>query len=243
MQTMQFRISFLFLALFTFLATLISAEAHAFKKPKEAPKPIRRETAAIDTPSWYGALSGSVNFVTDSTLHEVRGTGLSGTVTFDNDYGVALAVGRSLGIHTSMLSNVRLELEQSHRVSNAAKFIPNTGTAVTLDDETTMQTTMVNGYADFDSGAPWKPYLGLGLGIGRMSVSSNALNIDDTQTVFAYQGLAGMTYQPTSMRNAGIVFGYRYLGAVDPTFASSIGSDIDLEYAAHILELGARLRF
>lgn len=243
MTSVHFRISFLFLALFTFLASLISADAHAFKKPKEAAKPVKRQAATIDTPSWYGALHGSVNFVTDSTLHEVRGAGLSGTVTFDNDYGVSLAVGRSMGIQTSMLSNVRLELEQSHRVSNAAKFIPNTGTAVTLDDETTMQTTMVNGYADFDSGAPWKPYLGLGLGLGRMSVNSTTLNVDDTQAVFAYQGLAGMTYQPSSMRNAGIVFGYRYLGAMDPTFTSASGSEIDMEYAAHILELGARLRF
>ncbi len=72
---------------------------------------------------------------------------------------------------------------------------------------------MGNVYYDFNAGGTWVPYIGAGAGIAFEKVS--ALNAQDNNTVFAYQGIVGMGYNidPTWRVN----LEGRYFGTSTPT--------------------------
>lgn len=251
MTNAHFRVSFLFLALFTFLATLISSQAHAFSRAKNAQKAERTDEAPIErgnySPmeqrSWYVAVNGAMGFVSDASLHSTGGIGFDGKVAFDTGYGFSGAIGHSFGIHNNTFSNVRVEIEEGYYSNDMNKFTSSSNGTTDLSDSLTMQTTMLNVYADLDSNIAWKPYFGAGVGAGRIKAVSSSLNLDNTEAVVAYQGMAGVTYQPVSMHNTAFSAGYRYLTSSDPKFTSKNSSEETLSYASHILEMGMRLRF
>lgn len=190
---------------------------------------------------WYVAGSAGLAFYQNSANR-------SGTTSFDlsTDPGFAVtgAVGKELG------NGFRAEGELGYRqfaMDHGTVYRPggmgiSTGSA---SGNANAFSVMGNGYHDFSTNGPIKPYVGAGIGVARVALSdvtvggANAVN--DSDTVFAYQGMAGFSYQLTP--RATVYTGYRYFATLDPRFNDAAGQRITSEFASNNVELGYRLAF
>jgi opacity protein-like surface antigen len=196
-------------------------------------------------------VSGSAGgvFVMDSNVTASApavGGMLDADYSFDPGYGVSGAVGYDFG-------QFRLEGELSYREADLDSVTVNTvtGPGVTLTGLGTFPASgsgsifgfMANGWYDFDTGTPWVPYLGGGIG-GAM-VGFDVAGLDETDTVFAYQVGGGIGYEINS--NVTVSLGYRLLGTTSPTFEGPVAGfgnvEAEADVLTHNVELGLRVTF
>lgn len=195
-----------------------------------------------------------------------NGTGVGWTTEFDTGFTVAGAVGMRF------LDAFRGEIEVAYQsndvdthsgvtaggigldAEDAGVLITgsgNLGTSVgnlVADGQGSVDTlfVMANAYFDFGDDS-WiaKPYIGAGLGFGIVEVDyspSNTLIVDDTDTRFAYQVMAGLS--APILPNADLFGGYRYRATEDAeTDVALFNAGLDIENASHIVEAGIRFRF
>ena len=121
-----------------------------------------------------------------------------------------------------------------------------------VDGDVSAFTLMANLYYDIDADSGWKPYVGGGVGLSRLSISSRSRATgvtlaDDEDTVFAYKVGAGIGYdidvndETSGERPVTVSLDYRYFGTEDPTFRGSVtGTKFDTEQEGHYI--GASLK-
>jgi opacity protein-like surface antigen len=110
-----------------------------------------------------------------------------------------------------------------------------------VDGEAQMISVMANGFYDFDLGNGIRPFLGAGIGAGFYDLEAELLGVelvDDRDTVFAYQGLAGVSYAMTRDVSVGVL--YSYFATGDPSLSDAAGGSFDSEYSSHSLMLSIR---
>ncbi|MEM6682371.1 MAG: P44/Msp2 family outer membrane protein [Pseudomonadota bacterium] len=104
---------------------------------------------------------------------------------------------------------------------------------------------MANGYYDFKNDSAFTPYVGLGIGLGFVDVDyspSDTTIIQDSATKFAYQLMAGATYDLN--QSTGLYLGYRFRGTSSVGVEADLFSaDFEIENTASILEAGVRFAF
>ena len=104
---------------------------------------------------------------------------------------------------------------------------------------------MANAFYDFDTGSQFTPYVGVGAGVGFVSVEyepSAVAIINDNAVAFAYQAMAGVAYEVSPMMS--IFAGYRYRATLDPEVEATLFSaEFDIENRASIIEAGVRWTF
>ena len=176
------------------------------------------------------------------------GGSVTGDVEFDTGYGVSGALGHAWG-------PFRLEGEISYRKNDldqidvtsltvAGVIFTALGSA-DLGGDVSSLGFMANGYYDYDTGGPWVPFVGAGIGGARLNVDvtsvAGAVTIyDESDTVFAYQAGTGIGYKftPTIMAT----LSYRFFGTSDPTFDDGVDK-IEAEYRSHNIWAGLIVRF
>lgn len=193
------------------------------------------------------------------------GTSLGWTTEFENGYAVSGAFGRQFG------ANLRGEIELAYqsndieRHSNvraggilldnedAGVLITGSGNlgatvgALVDDGQGSVESTflMANAYYDFNPIGAFRPYVGGGLGVAMVDVDyspSDLPIISDDDTVFAYQAIAGASFD-LSDRTA-LFAQYRYRATEDAeTNVDLIPATLDIENSANLLEAGVRFRF
>lgn len=192
------------------------------------------------------------------------GTGLGWTTEFDEGYALSAALGRRYGafrgeIELAYQSN---DVDTHTNVGvgggpigaeDAGVLItgsPNIGVSVAdlvADGRGSIDTTflMANGYYDFTAVGPFTPYVGAGLGVGFVNVDyspSDVTIVDDDATVFAYQLIAGGSFD-ISDRTA-LFAQYRYRATEDvETDVALFDANLDVENTASVIEAGLRFRF
>jgi OOP family OmpA-OmpF porin len=144
---------------------------------------------------------------------------------------------------------LRSELELSYRRYEADRFGetpygPYHGTEGNL----TYLTGMVNGLIDFKTGTKLTPYLGIGIGMSRVSYNSvktkdgTTATIDNSDNVFAYQGMIGLAYEMSESWK--IDLEYRYFHTRDTTYRDASGTDISFDSNSnHSVIAGVRYLF
>ena len=212
---------------------------------------------------WYGSLGASAVFLEDSssTISDPLGS-VSFDTKFDTGFGLHGAIGHSW-------DGLRLEGEVSYRENDLDTFdITNVTLAGvgSLSDigngdfsgDVSALAFMANAWYDFNTGSPWKPFVGGGLGMARISIndaSITALTLlgvpinladpiplaDDDDWVFAYQIGAGLGYEVTPTTT--ISLGYRFFATADPDFTGIDDVPFDAEYHSHNIEIGLRISF
>jgi len=107
---------------------------------------------------------------------------------------------------------------------------------------------MVNLLYDFDTGTPWTPYIGGGIGFGRMNVANLTLpagfgRADDESNVIAFQGIAGISYRV--LETLQVFADYRYFATdeADINTTGRAGGSVDIDYASHTVMAGLRYLF
>ena len=115
------------------------------------------------------------------------GDSLASGLDFDSGYAVGLAVGFAYS------PNLGIEAEYLHRDADADLK----GTEERISGSTKSDAFMVNAIYEFvPAGAPgaMRPYAGLGLGVGDLSVDMDGEKVDSDYG-FAYQAILGIGYE------------------------------------------------
>lgn len=202
------------------LSTLILASGMASAKP------------AID--GWYSNVFGGFNQLPGSIS-----TSGSGVYWDHARYHFGYDVGGSIGYKSNPL---RYEAQFTYMDSETKRFSVNGFEPSLMAGESTASLLMANVYYDFPDMVPGiAPYIGGGIGYAYVTTRLGAgagsyyfYGLDVHDSVFAYQGTAGLTYN--FAENYAINIDYRYVGTSN---VSSFGKI----FQANLAEVGATYRF
>ena len=185
---------------------------------------------AADTEGWYVGADAGVNFAQDTKFDSTD------KVKFDTGYGILGQVGYDFR------GPLRAEAELGWRSNGVNKI--NAAKAKGSIDPATL---MFNVYYDFHNSSAFTPFLGVGIGAAYLNVDNArpkgvAKGVDDGDRVFAYQGIAGVSYALDN--NWSLKGSYHYLRTTDGRFKDkSDGTRADANYKSHALFVGFTYAF
>ena len=93
---------------------------------------------------------------------------------------------------------------------------------------------MLNGYYDFATGTSFIPYLGAGIGVGRISVNTSpvgANRVNSSGIGLGLQGIAGVGYQLDNNWTSSLE--YRYYTLQNSEVNLSNSNRVDMDYYSH----------
>ena len=157
--------------------------------------------SAANIDGWYVSLEGGGNWIDDNdTLNAFNG-GLptTSTIEFDSGWAVLSSVGYGM-------NGFRVELEGGYRANEFAS------TPGSFNE----WSAMVNFLYDIRVTNTVRLSLGAGAGGDFANLKLDAINFDEDQWNFAYQGIAGLSYALS--KRLDLVVNYRYLRVVEPEF-------------------------
>ena len=182
----------------------------------------------------FVGIMGGANFSGDQDISGT-GAGINRSVDTDTGWAVLPSIGYRYG------NGVRTELELGYRsndVDSLSGVAGGTG-------ELTAKSAMLNLLYDFNIGGRFSPYIGGGLGYAQIDYDGvapvGAGRIDDEDNVFAYQGIAGVSYWLNN--SVELAAEYRYFATQDPDFRTSAGVPVEGEYDGHAALVGLRFNF
>ncbi len=189
---------------------------------------------------WYASMFGAGTLINDRGA-EV--SGVHGKVAFNNGYGLLFAGGREFNFGTMV--DLRAELELGWRRNGVDSF-SFAGTSYQADGHMDAYSLMGNFYYDIKTQSNFTPYIGFGLGVAdvqanNITTPAVAGNIDDDDTVFAYQGMLGLDYAlgyQWSLKGE-----YRYFKTSELDYTTSAGAPASIKYDNNGLLLGASYKF
>ncbi|PIW25886.1 MAG: cell envelope biogenesis protein OmpA [Rhodospirillales bacterium CG15_BIG_FIL_POST_REV_8_21_14_020_66_15] len=189
------------------------------------------ETAWAQSPGPY--VSGALG-VTQPRDWDLKGGGVDTTQESDPGFAAGLAVGSTFSDY------LRGEAELSFSNSNVDSFSGTNGSG-----ETNMFGLMFNGYVDIPTKSRWTPYIGAGIGGAVVDFSDlspvGGSRISDSDHVFAYQGIAGVTYKIDD--RMGLFTEYRYVGTADRDLRTDSGVNVEGDSGEHRIMVGLRWSF
>ena len=187
--------------------------------------------ALADLPDYYLGFGGGANFLQES---DVDGAGIN----VDADFDAGLAGIVSFGHRYE--SGFRAELEFGYRGNDLDSV-----SGVAGNGDVNAMSGMINLLFDFNPKSDFSPYLGIGAGIGRVSADGatpfGGAAIDDDDTGFAYQGIAGLSYK--LLPSIDLFGDYRYFATQTLELTTDAGVGVDADYASHTIMIGFRWNF
>lgn len=180
------------------------------------------------------------------------GSGLSGRIESEPGFSVGAAVGTTaLELYGAAL---RAEIAVNYR-NNKVDRMGVTGQNNDASGDLDLFTAMVNAFVDYDLGLYVVPYVGVGVGYGRVDVNvenrGSTFRINDQASVFAWNVMIGGVLPLSDVVD--VTTGYRYVATTDPRLDSRItstgttptvtGQRFDFEYDAHEVVMGLRVNF
>jgi outer membrane protein OmpA-like peptidoglycan-associated protein len=184
----------------------------------------------------FVGIMGGVNFTNDQDISGT-GVGINRNVDTDTGWAVIPSIGYRYG------NGVRTEFELGYRSNDVDSVSGSTVGA----GEINAKSAMLNLLYDVDTGSRVMPYIGGGIGYAQVDYDSvrpvgvglNRVNDDDN--VFAYQGIAGLSYWVNE--TVEVAAEYRYFATQDPDFRTSAGVPVEGEYNSHSALVGLRFNF
>lgn len=153
-----------------------------------------------------------------------------GNADFEPGYVGTAAVGYNWFFPES-IADLRIELEGSYRANDIDDI-----SAISADGDIEAYSGMINGYFDFRNTWIIVPYVGAGFGATHIKLDHDGAGgafptIDDDDTVFAYQFMAGFNYDLGD--NLAIGLEYRFLETESFELANSAAGTFEDEYDHH----------
>jgi OmpA-OmpF porin, OOP family len=191
------------------------------------------DLAAQQTNGFYVGGGLGANWLRDA---DVGGNGVgTAKAEFDTGWAGIGTFGYGLG------NGIRFEGELGYRKNDVDKVAGVNGSG-----DVSQWSLMANALYDFNTGTDFTPYVGVGLGGVRIKVDNGRTftggrSIDDSDTVFAYQGILGVAYSVAPQWK--IDLGYRYFASADPEFKTNDNIKVDGENRNHTVLLSLRYEF
>lgn len=190
--------------------------------------------AATPIDGWYGGVLGGYTYMPDNISTSRYGF-LRDRATYTSGYHAGI----NLGFKSTPL---RYEAEVTYISADLSKYHINHIRQIGVDGETTATLAMANVYYDFPAMVPCvEPFIGAGLGYAWVDTNlwSRGPNVGLTHyvgsnSVFAYQATAGLTYNFTD--NYSLNIAYRYVGTERPDHLGKV-------FQANLATIGATYRF
>jgi len=139
----------------------------------------------------------------------------------------------------------RAEIEGIHQHNDVDSHIVAGATLPGSDGDMHVDAAMANIYRDVGHIGPLHPYIGGGVGYARVSLNNyrgaGATFLDDNDGVFAYQGMAGVSYDINPCWSANVE--YRYLGGNDAHVTTSGGTNTKVNYSSNNVVAGLTYKF
>lgn len=206
----------LLVGLFALVISIFSTTAFAGEKPGNL---------------YFSALGGV------SILHDSDIDGSPLTLEYDNGWNAGGAIGYNFGVF-------RTEFEVSYRHNDLDSLAAN-GASIDADGSITSTSFLINNALDLHNKTAFTPYLGVGLGVAKLSLNDAAVLgvtlVDDSSVEFAYKLFAGTAIEINP--NFDLTIDYSFLGTTDPTFEDVIGADVTTSYNSHNVNGGLRFNF
>ncbi|NBX67249.1 MAG: porin family protein [Proteobacteria bacterium] len=155
-----------------------------------------------------------------------------------NGYSVQGAVGYDYGMFRS-------ELELSYRRNDVDGHTRNGVTLGNPGGDSESFAGMINGYVDIPTGTVVTPYVGAGVGFARVDANeydtSGVDFLDDGETDFAYQGIAGLDFAIDDALS--LYTEYKYFAVDNSEVRTVANNPSDLDYDSHSVSVGLRYSF
>ncbi|HRD45604.1 MAG TPA: outer membrane beta-barrel protein, partial [Caulobacter sp.] len=225
------------------------------------------QAMAEPSQGWYAAFDLGYHWPDDVEMSS-SGTASDGN-PYEYDFGMDGDVAGFARLGYRLNENWRLELEGGSRTSdiadvagNPARPLPNSLCSVSSvlpacnapEGSIQSYTLMANLIYDFMPDATLNPYVGFGIGINRLEMDLSAransgagvIGVHDKDSVFAYQWLAGVSWEATDRLNVDVT--YRYLNGAEAdwesqdTFVFPV-EGLSAKYVDHSLSFGLRYAF
>lgn len=198
-------------------------------------------------PTWYLGIRGNVNAMQGDDL----GTSPLPKTSWNPGFGGGVAVGMKMPrALIQPLGGLSFEGEISHYMQQ----IDNERTTIVFplmaasegERDYDVTSYMVNAYYHFPTSTIFTPYIGGGIGTADIELASaneapGASGGEDT--VAAWQGMIGLTFEedPSALTEWNV--GYRYFTTDDAEFDDGYGGTTVLETEIHSIEAGVKFRF
>ncbi|VWX53174.1 OmpA family protein [Novosphingobium sp. 9U] len=189
-------------------------------------------STAIATPSfarddaWYIEGDFGAVLVEDSSFDIA---GINNAASLDHKYGYdgGVAIGYDFG-------PFRLETEGSYRRAKADEYTTGAGT-FDVRGHASALSFMVNGLLDFGADDGIQGFVGGGVGVARVhqDIILTTTPVDDNDTGFAWQALAGVRAPITDRIDLGLK--YRFFNADNVNLVGTNGASFDTRFRSHSL--------
>jgi len=139
---------------------------------------------------------------------------------------------------------LRLELEGGYRENGTRNVSLPLGGRERLRGDIGAWYGLVNAIVDIDTGTRLTPYVGVGVGAAGLKhdFRSPSVRVNDSDVVFAYQAIGGLTYNFTP--NFAANLDYRYFRTTDGKFRdTAAGTTYKSDYESHAVMVGLTYRF
>lgn len=193
---------------------------------------------------FYVAAGGGVTLITD--ISEVPEKGIDGSqdkADWDLDFGFGAggAAGYDFG-------DFRTEAEFSFQSANFRhdEKIDNDADKK-ADDNLTVMSMMANGFFDLDTGTPFVPFIGIGVGAVNLAVKladgDAEPDFEGSGWGFGYQANIGVAYEIIDA--VALTLGYKFFGTLQTQVTDPDDEEryVKPTLMAHRAELGVRFRF
>jgi len=171
-----------------------------------------------------------IGMAMDSDIDNMPNNAGTAKVTFDSGFLVTGAVGYDFA------GPLRAEAEYGWQQNDLDQLSYSNRIGNFNEGDLKTQSIMVNGYYDVDTGSPWSPFVGAGIGWAKVDLDTPALPLGDNDDVFAYQFMAGVAYNISSQ--LAVDAQYRFFDTQDATIQGA-----DFSTTSNDLMLGIRYSF
>ena len=159
----------------------------------------------------------------------------SAETELDDGYALSGAVGYKYH------NGLRAELEIAYRNNDVDSHKSNGATLAGPGGEVDSVAFMANGYYDIENDTAITPYVGAGIGFAVVDVdgynNAGTSIVSDDDTVFAYQGIAGVDFEVQD--NVALFTEYKYFATSDVDVQAAGGST-DMNYDNHSIMAGVK---
>lgn len=184
--------------------------------------------AAAD--SFYIKGNIGIGMAMDTDIDNLPNAAGTAEMTYDNGFIGSLAAGYDFANPMRM----EIELIKQKNDLDITSYDNFYGTFNEGDLKT--HSFMLNGYYDVDTGSPWKPFVGAGMGWSKLDINDPGFSTSDSDDVFTYQLIGGVAYAFNDRWSVDVQ--YRFMGTSEATIDGA-----DFNYNSNDLMLGLRYSF
>lgn len=192
-------------------------------------------SAATPVDGWYTSVFGGYTYIPDN----IYVFGPDGLFRDGVGYNAGYNAGGRIGYQSNP---IRYELEYTYLHANVKHFDVNLINQLRISGFNSASIGMANIYYDFPDMLPAiSPFLGVGIGYAYLQANLSSLTgplgptyYNTTDSAFAYQGTAGITYN--FAENYAVNLAYRYIATDKPGGFGKV-------FQAHLASVGVVYRF